>query len=158
VYKIVTDGNARQFQATFTDFLQKHLSLFYSPRHKEKVYQALCFLLIFALSDHRYEIKTEQDSGCGRTVITAHSQTPGCMLSLVFEIKKVATHGMIDGKRTLKSTERLKQELYCATDDALRQIELRDYRARDPPGTRKIHEYALAYAGKICVAALRTRG
>jgi hypothetical protein len=159
MYKIIMDGDAPKFQVTFTAFLQEHLSLFCVPRHREKVYQALCFILIFSLfdtADHRYKVKMEQDHGHGRTDITAHPRTPGCMLSFVFEIKRVATHSMIRGKRTLKSADRLKKELHNATDYALRQIELLQYRARAPPDTRKIHEYGLAFAGKFCVAVVRT--
>jgi hypothetical protein len=50
----------------------------------------------------------------------------------------------------------LKKELNCATHAALRQLELCQYRARVPPDTRKVQEYGLAFAGKICVAAVRT--
>ena len=160
MYKILMDGNALKFQAMFTAFLQGHLSLFCVPQHKEKVYQALCFALFFALfdtSDRRYEVKMEQDHGHGRTDITAHPRIPGCVLSLVFEIKRVATHSSSGGKkRKLKSIDRLKKELSRATDDALRQIEELRYRARAPPDVRKIHEYGLAFAGKFCVAAVRT--
>ena len=102
IHKILMDGNALKFQATFTAFLQEHLSLFCIPQHKEKVYQALCFVLFFALfdtSDCRYEVKMEQDRGHGRTGITAHPRTPGCELSLVFEIKRVATHTLSRGKK-----------------------------------------------------------
>ena len=159
MHKILMDGNALEFQATFTAFVQEHLSLFCVSQHKEKVYQALCFALFFALSDtsDRYEIKMEQGHGHGRTAITVHPQTPSCVLSLVFEIKRVATHSSSGGKkRKLKSTDRLKKELSRATDDALQQIEQRQYRAQAPADARKIHEYGLAFAGKICVAVVRT--
>ena len=161
IYQILKEGDALKFQVTFTAFLQDHLSLFCVPRHKEKVYQALCFALFFGLfdaSDRRYEVKMEQEDGHGRSDITAHPKIPGCVLSFVFEIKRVDTHNPKHGtkKRTLKSPDQLKEDLKSATDDALRQIKERDYRAGAPPGTRKIHEYALAFAGKFCLAAVCT--
>jgi hypothetical protein len=159
MHKIIMDGDAGKFQATFTAFLQEHLSLFCVPQHKEKVYQALSFMLIYSLFDtvdRRYDVRMEQDHGFGRTDITAHPRTPDCLVSLVFEIKRVPTHSMIRGKRTLKSVDRLRTELNYATDAALRQIELRQYRARAPLYTRTIHEYGLAFAGKFCLAAVRT--
>jgi len=153
------DGDAGNFQVRFTAFLQEHLSLFCVPQHKEKVYQALSFMLIYLLfdtADRRYDVKMEQDDSFGRTDITAHPRMPDCLVSLVFKIKRVATHGKICGKRTLKSADCLRTELKCAVDDALQQIQLRQYRARAPLHTRKIHEYGLAFAGKFCVVAVRT--
>ena len=50
----------------------------------------------------------------------------------------------------------MKKELILATDNALQQIEQRQYRARTPSDARRIHEYGLAFAGKIYVTAVRT--
>jgi PD-(D/E)XK nuclease superfamily len=160
MHKIIMDGDAGKFQATFTAFLQEHLSLFCVPRHQEKVYQALSFMLIYSLfdtADRRYNVRMEQDDGFGRSDITAHPRTLDCLVSLVFEIKRVATHSKKShGKRQLKSADRLRTELIHATDDALEQIQQRQYRARAPLHTRTIHEYGLAFAGKFCVVAVRT--
>lgn len=155
--KIITNGDAGKFQIRFTAFLQEHLSQFCVPQHQEKVYQALSFMLIYSLfADGRYDVRMEQDDGHGRSDITAHPRTQGCPLSLVFEIKKVSAHWKKGGKRGLKSMDRLKAELEGATVVALKQIETRQYRARAPLHTTRIHEYGLAFAGKFCAAAVRT--
>jgi hypothetical protein len=79
------------------------------------------------------------------------------MLSFIFKIKRVATHISYGSKkRMFKSLNLLKEKLTSAMDVALQQIKHQDYRARAPPGMRKIHEYGLAFAGKFCVVAVCT--
>lgn len=153
---MIVDGDAGKFQAKFTTFLREHLSLFSAPQHKQNVYQALCFMLMISTNNCDYDIEMEHDDGFGRADITAHPRTPDCLLSLVFESRAVSTHQKKRGKRTLKPFDLLKTQLTNATDEALRQIESRQYRARAPPYTRKIHEYGIAFAGKCCVAVVRT--
>jgi hypothetical protein len=159
MHKTIMDGDAGSFQAKFTAFLQDHLSLFYVPQHQEKVYQALSFMLIYALfdtADHCYDVKMEQDHGLGRCDITTHPQTTDRLVSFVFEIKRVLIHSKNNGKRTLNTAERLKKELNHATDVALGQIETCEYRTGAPLHARTIHKYGIAFAGNFCVVAVRT--
>ena len=135
------DGDAPKFQEScqkaVTAVLQEHLSVLRAATQGNFFYRALSFMLIFSLLDttnHRYEVKMERNHGYGRTNITAHPQTPDCLLSLVFEIKQVATHSMIRAKPALKSADRLK-DLNRTTYPALQQIELRQYIARALPCT-----------------------
>jgi hypothetical protein len=59
----IVDGDAESFQRQFTAFLQEHCSLFCTPHHKEKVYQALCYMLIYNLFGKEYDVRMEQDAG-----------------------------------------------------------------------------------------------
>ena len=156
IAEVIINGDAAGFQRQFTTFLQEYLSLFCTPHHKEKVYQALCYMLIFSLLGKEYDVRMEQDAGHGRSDITAHPFSPRCDLSLIFEIKAVARHCMKSGKRHLKAAERLERELEKAKQSALAQIEQRRYRERAPLHTKRVHEYAFAFSGKFCVAAVRT--
>jgi hypothetical protein len=156
LYDVIIDGDAEGFQRRFTAFLQEYLSLYCTPHHKEKVYQALCYMLIFALSGKEYDVRMEQDDGHGQSDITAHPLSQRRDLSLIFEIKAVARHWTKSGKRSLKTADRLEKELEKAKHEALTQIAQRRYRERVPLYTRKVHEYAFAFSGKFCVAAVRT--
>jgi hypothetical protein len=159
MHQTVTSGDAKKFQTKFTAFLQEHLSHFCVPNLKEKVYQALCFVLFYSLFDavdRRYDVKMEQDNGHGRSDITAHPRTAACTLSLIFEIKRVHAYSTKNGKRQRKLKNDLRTELEKATVAALKQIESCKYRAGAPLHTTKIHEYGLAFLGKFGVAAVRT--
>ena len=76
----------------------------YTPHHK-KVYQALCYMLIFALFGKEYDVRMDQDASHGRSDITAHPFSPQRLLALVFEIKSVARHLKWNGKRSLKTAK-----------------------------------------------------
>ncbi|KAF5383030.1 hypothetical protein D9615_004908 [Tricholomella constricta] len=156
IRQTIFDGDGHAFRTQFRFFLQEHLSLFRLPSHREKVYQALGFMLIFNLSKSHYTIKMEQDNGYGRSNITAHPQTPDSVLSFIFEMKAVAPHHKLKGKRQLKSLEHIRKELHQATISALEQIEKRQHRARAPPHVTKVHEFGVAFSGTFCVAAVRT--
>ena len=155
VYDVIVDADAEGFQRQFTAFLQEYLSLYCTPHHKEKVYQALCYMLIFALFSKEYDVRMEQDAGHDRSDITAHPFSPGCALSLIFEIKAVARHCKKSGKRSLKTADHLEKDLEKAKHEALAQIEQRRYRER-ALHTKRVHEYAFAFSGKFCVTAVRT--
>ena len=153
---IIAGGDAEGFQRRFTAFLQEYLSLSCTPHHKEKVYQALCYMLIFALSDKKYGVRMEQDAGHGRSDITAHPFSQRHDLSLIFEIKAVARHWTKSRKQSLKTADHLEKDLEKAKDEALTQIEQRRYRERAPLHAKRVHEYAFAFSGKFSVAAVRT--
>jgi len=155
LYDVIIDGDAEGFQRRFTAFLQEYLSLFCAPHHKEKVYQALFYMLIFALFGKEYDVRMEQDDGHGRSDITAHPLSQSCDLSLIFEIKAVARHCTKSGKRSLKTAGRLEGDLEKAKQEALTQIEKHRYREGAPLHTKRVHEYAFAFSGKFCVAAVR---
>lgn len=155
LYDVIIDGDAEGFQSRFTAFLQEYLSLFCAPHHKEKVYQALCYMLIFALFGKEYDVRMEQDAGHGRSDITAHPLRQSRDLSLIFEIKAVARRCAKGGKRSLKTADRLEKDLEKAKQEALTQMEQRRYRERSPLHTKRVHEYAFAFSGKFCVAAVR---
>ena len=157
VYDTIINGGAEGFQRQFTAFLQEYLALYCTAHHKEKVYQALCYMLIFAFGKE-YDVRMEQDAGHGRSDITAHPFSPQRLLALIFEIKAVASHSTRNGKRSLKTPERVKKELENAKTEALTQIAERRYRERVPRHVTKVHEYAFAFCGKFCVAAVRTFG
>ena len=156
VYDVIIDGDAEGFQRRFTTFLHEYLSLYCTPHHKEKVYQALRYMLIFALFRKEYDLRMEQDDGHERSDITAHPLSQRRDLSLIFEIKAVARHWTKIGKRSLKTADRLEKELEKAKHEALTHIEQRRYRERVPLYTKRVHEYAFAFSGKFCVAAVRT--
>ena len=156
IAEVIINGDAEGFQSQFTNFLQQYLSLFCVPHHKEKVYQGLCFMLIFSLFGKQYDVRMEEDAGHGRSDITAHPLSPQCDLSLIFEIKAVARHYTKGGKRGLKAAKRLERDLEKAKQSALTQIEQRRYCERAPLHAKKVHEYAFAFSGKFCVAAVRT--
>ena len=90
MYDTIIGGNAGGFQRQFTAFLREYLPLYRTPHHMEKVYQALCYMLMFALSGKEYDVRMEQDAGHGRSDITAHPFSPQHLLTLIFEIKSVA--------------------------------------------------------------------
>jgi hypothetical protein len=156
VYDTIISGDAEGFQRQFTAFLQEYLAIYCTPHHKEKVYQALCYMLIFALLGKEYDVRMEQDAGHARSDITVNPFGPQRVLALIFEIKAVARHLTSNGKRSLKTADRLKKDLEKAKTQALTQIEERRYRARVPLHARKVHEYAFVFCGKFCVAAVRT--
>ena len=62
VYDIIVGGDAVGFQTRFAAFLQEYLALFCAPHHKEKVYQTMCYMLIYALFGKEYDIRMEQES------------------------------------------------------------------------------------------------
>jgi hypothetical protein len=64
VYDTIIGGDAEGFQRQFTAFLQD-LALYCTLHHKEKVYQALCYMLIFALFGKEYGVRMEQEAGHG---------------------------------------------------------------------------------------------
>jgi hypothetical protein len=158
--KCIRGGDAKALQMQFTAFLQQNLSLFCAPTHREKVYQAIGFMLIYSLfsntSNCAYDVKMEQDDGLGRSDITAHPQALADKESFIFELKAVPTHIRKGDKRKLKSINRLRKELYKATVNALDHIEECLYRAKAPHHASTIYEYGLAFAGKFCVVAVRT--
>jgi len=156
VYGIIVNGDANGFQKRLTAFLHEYLSLFFTPHHREEVYQALCYMLIFSLFGNAYDVRMEHDAGFGRSDITAHPLGPHSILSVIFEIKAVATHIKRKGKRTLKSADGVKRDLEKAKAEALKQMEVRRYRDRAPPHVKRVHEYAFVFAGKYCLAAVRT--
>jgi len=156
VYDTIIDGNTEGFQRQFTAFLQEYLALYCTPHHKEKVYQALCYMLIFALFGQEYDVRMEQDAGHGRSDITAHPFSPQHLLALIFEIKSVARHLTRNGKRSLKTAKRIKKDLENAKTEGLAQLADRHYRERVPCHATKVHEFVFVFCGKFCVAAVRT--
>ncbi|KAF8809619.1 DUF1703-domain-containing protein [Phlegmacium glaucopus] len=156
VYDNIIGGDPKSFQRQFTAFLQKYLALYCTPHHKEKVYQALCYMLIFALFGKEYDVRMEQDSGHGRSDITAHPFSQQRFLAFIFEIKAVASHLTRNGKQSLKTAERMKKDLEKAKIEALTQIAERRYRERVPRHATTVHEYAFVFCGKFCVAAVQT--
>ena len=156
VYDTIIGGNAEGFQRQFTAFLQEYLALYCTPHHKEKVYQALCYMLIFALFGKEYDVRMEQDAGHGRSDITAHPFSPQRLLALIFEIKSVARHLTRNGKRSLKTAKRIEKDLENAKTEGLVQLADRRYRERVPRHATKVHEFVFVFCGKFCVAAVRT--
>jgi len=158
VYNTIIGGDAEGFQRQFPAFLQEYLAfynLYCTPHHKEKVYQA-CYMLIFALFGKEYDVRMEQDAGHGRSDITAHPFSPQRLLALIFEIKAVTSHSTRNGKRSLKTAERMKKDMEKAKTEALTQIAERRYRERVPRHVTRVQEYAFVFCGKSCVAAVRT--
>jgi PD-(D/E)XK nuclease superfamily len=149
-------GDAKGFQRQFTAFLQEYLALYLMPHHKEKVYQALCYMLIYALFGKEYDVRMEQDAGNGRSDITAHPFSPCRSLAFIFEIKSVTPHVTTKGKRSLKKAKRIEKDLENAKIQGLAQIADRRYRERIPLHTKKVHEFVFVFSGKFCVAAVRT--
>jgi hypothetical protein len=156
VYDTIIGGNAEGFQRQFTAFLQEYLALYCTPHHKEKVYQALCYMLIFALFGKEYDVRMEQDAGHGRSDITAHPLSPQCQQTFIFEIKSVARHLKRNGKRSLKTAKRIEKDLEIAKTEGLAQLADRRYRERVPRHATKVHEFVFVFCGKFCVAAVRT--
>ena len=66
IYNTIVAGDANAFRDLFTAFLQEYFSTFCVPHHKEKLYQAMSFMLIFALFRKQYDVRMEQDAGHGR--------------------------------------------------------------------------------------------
>jgi hypothetical protein len=155
VYDTIVGGDAVGFQKEFTAFLQEYLALFCAPHHKEKVYQALCYMLIYALFGKEYDVGMEQDTSHGRD-ITAHPLSAQRLLALIFEIKSVARQLKRNGKRSLKTAEQMAKELENAKIEALGQLADHRYRERVPRHATKVHEFAFVFCGKFCVAAVRT--
>jgi hypothetical protein len=159
MHKLVIDGDGHSFQTRFTEFLREHLPLFRAPSHKEKVHQALGFMLIHILSkrlDGTYVVRMAQDDGVERSHITAHPRALNCFLSLIFEVKAVTSHHKYKGTRQLKPLLRIRNELRSAAAAALKQVEDRRNLARAPPHVTEVHEFGVAFSGKFCIAAVRT--
>lgn len=152
----LVDGDANGFQIQFTTFLQEYLALFCAPHHNEKVYQALCYMLIYALFGKEYGVRMEQDAGHGRSDITAHPFSAQRLLALISEIQPVARHLKRNGKRSLKTAEQMEKDLENAKVEALGQLADRRYRERVPRHATKVHEFAFVFCGKFCVAAMHT--
>ena len=156
VYDTIVHGNAEGFQRQFVAFLQEYLALYCTPHHKEKVYQALCYMLIFALFGKEYDVRMEQDAGHARSDIMANPFSPQRPLALIFEIKSVARHLKRSGKRSLKTAKRIEKDLQTAKTEGLAQLANRRYYERVPRHVTKVHEFAFVFCGKFCVAAVRT--
>ncbi len=156
VHDTIVRGDAIGFQKQFTAFLQEYLSLFCTPHHKEKVYQAMCYMLFYALFGKEYDVRMEQDAGHGRSDIMAHPFSPQRLLALIFEIKSVARHLKRNGKRSLKTPEQMGKDLEKAKIEALEQLANRRYRERVPLHATKVHEFGFVFCGKFCAAAVRT--
>jgi hypothetical protein len=156
VHDSITSGDAEGFQRQFTAFLQEYLALYCTPHHKEKVYQGMCYMLIFTLFGKEYDVRMEQDAGHRRSDITAHPFSPQRLLALVFEIKSVARYVKRNGKRSLKTSQRMEKDLEREKIGGLAQLEERRYRERVPLHATKVHEYVFVFCGKFCVAAVRT--
>jgi len=152
----IIDGDAEGFQRQFTAFLQEYLSLFCVPHHREKVYEALCFMLIFALFGEDYNVRMEQDGGHGRSDITAHPFARRSSPALLFEIKSVSGHFRRNGRRSVKTIQCMQRDMQKAKAEGLAQLERLRYRERVPLHATKVHEYAFVFCGKFCVAAVRT--
>ena len=155
-YDIIIGGNAEGFQRQVTAFSGiSNLALYCTPHHKEKVSQALCYMLIFALFGKEYDVRIEQDAGHGRSDITAHPFSPQRWQALIFEIKSVARHLKRNGKRSLKTAERMEKDLEKAKTEGLAQLADRRYRERVPRHATKVYEFVFVFCGKFCVAAVR---
>jgi hypothetical protein len=156
VYETIIGVNAEIFQKQFTTFLQEYLALYCMPHHKEKVYQALCYMLIFTLFGKEYDIKMEQDAGHGRSDITAHPFSPQQKLALIFEINLVAHHLMRNRKRSLKTAQCIDKDLENTKTEGLAQLADRCYRKRVPCHAISVHKFVFVFYGKLCVAAMCT--
>jgi hypothetical protein len=157
IHEIINNGDAEGFQTEFTAFMQEYMALYLVPHHKEKVYQALIFMLLFALFGSEYDVRMEQDAGFGRSDIIVRPISPQLSLAFIIELKAVASYWKDrKGKRLLKTINRRENEMEKAKTEALRQLEVRQYRAGVPLHTAKIHEFALVFCGKLCIAAVRT--
>ena len=154
--EIINNGNAEGFQTDFTAFLQDYIVSYLVPHHKEKVYQALIFMLIFAIFGDEYNIKMEQDFGSGRSDIIAHPVNPQSSLAFIVELKSLAPYWKDKkGKRSLKTRQRRENELEKAKTEALTELEVRQYREKVPLCAEKVHEFAFVFCGKFCAAAVR---
>lgn len=156
VHDTIVRGDAIGFQKQFTAFLQEYLLLFCTPHHQEKVYQAMCYMLFYALFGKEYDVRMEQDAGHGQSDIMAHPFSPQRLLALIFEIKSVSRHLKRNGKRSLKTPEQMGKDLEKAKIEALEQLANRRYRERVPLHATKVHEFAFVFCGKFCAAAVRT--
>jgi hypothetical protein len=116
VYDTIVGGDAVGFQKQFTAFLQEYLALFCTPHHKEKVYQAMCYMLMYALFGKAYDVRMEQDAGRGRSDITAYPFSAQHLLALIFEIKSVARHLKRNGNRSLKTAEQMRKDMEKGQD------------------------------------------
>ena len=75
---------------------------------------------------------------------------------IIFEIKSVARHLKRNGKRSLKTAERMEKDLEKAKTEGLAQLADRRYRERVPRHATKVYEFVFVFCGKFCVAAVRT--
>ena len=120
------------------------------------VYQVMDNTLIFVLFNKQYDVRMEKDAGYGRSDIIAHPLHSLNSLAYIFEIKTVSSHSRRNGKQSLKTAERIQNELEQAKTGALKQIDDRGYRQGVPLHERTVHEYAVVFCGKSCAAAVRT--
>ena len=156
IREIINNGDAGRFQTDFTAFLQEYIASYLVPHQKEKVYQALIFMLFFVLFGNEYNVRMEQDSGFGRFDIIVHPVNPQRSLAFIVELKSVAPYWKDKkGKRSLKTRQRRENELEKAKTEALTELEVRQYRERVPLCAEKVHEFAFVFCGKFCAAAVR---
>jgi len=156
IHEIINNGDADGFQTEFTAFLQDYIALYLVPHQKEKDYQALIFMLIFALFGDEYNIRMEQDVGLGQSDIIAHPVNPQRSLAFIIELKSFAPYWKDKkGRRSLKTPERRENELEKAKTGALTELEVRQYRKKVPPCAEKVHEFAFVFCGKSCAVAVR---
>lgn len=98
----------------------------------------------------------EQDAGHGRCDIMANPLSSQCLLAFIFEIKQVPPHLKKNSKKTLKPAKRIERDLEKSKTLALAQLEERRYREKFPLHATKVHEFALVFCGKFCMAGVRT--
>lgn len=156
IHDTIACGDADGFQKKFTAFLQEYFAIFCTPHQKEKGYQAMCYMLIYALFGKEYDVRMEQDAGHGRADITAHPFSSQRLLAFIFEIKSVARHSIRNGKRTLKKQDQTEKDLEKAKIEALGQLADRRYRERAPLHATKVHEFVFVFCGKFCIVGVRT--
>ena len=158
IHEIINNGDAEGFQTEFTAFLQDYIASYLVPHQKEKVYQALIFMLFFVLFGDEYNIRMKQDFGfvSGQSDIIAHPANPQRSLAFIIKLKSVAPYWKDKkGKRSLKTRQRRENELEKAKTEALTELEVRQYREKVPLCAEKVHEFAFVFCGKCCAAAVR---
>ncbi|TDL17625.1 DUF1703-domain-containing protein [Rickenella mellea] len=148
----IFNGDPVVLQSSLTGFLGRNLSYFVAGGHKEKVYQALLFGLLFAKIGGAFYVQMEQEAGAGRADITITPRDITKIIGFIFELKRVTVYAKTakNTRRKRKTDQKLISDLETSVNEAMEQLNTRNYRSHLPLHVEMVYEFGISFAGKKC--------
>ena len=149
IIKAVIDGNAADLQKNLTKFLMETCS--YLTLTEEKDYQNILIALLASMK-RGYDITLEKETGYGRADIILQPRIDNwdkrILPGIIIELKHYEATESDKNK-----PEKIKSALEKEAEEALRQIETKEYIAKmRSAGVKTVIKYGVAASGKqVCV-------
>ncbi|PVF97059.1 hypothetical protein CPB86DRAFT_786397, partial [Serendipita vermifera] len=158
------EGNAAEAQKAFSKLLLEPFScLLYASSLPEKVYQVFLFgLFLYGFGKKSHVVDMEKEAGFGRYGIRYSPTVPQPSIrnqqpEIIIKLKAVSLSKKEKNRRVKKTRKELENHMDRKLKGVMEKLDSRAYYLKSGEHVITVHEFAICFAGRLCVVGSRTR-